>query len=93
MSNVALYGTMSRFGGWSVQFADNGNSTNIVLSGYDKEFPRDRFPDITVYDLRTDESLAAWCSIPDSVKCGGNTLTTAMRLLVAAKKAGVKILY
>jgi hypothetical protein len=63
-SRKAIYGTIAYFGGWSVSFAPEGNSQNICLSGYDKEFPRDRFPNIPVIDFRTCENMRL---LPDAL--------------------------
>ena len=57
MTRKAIYGTVAYFGGWSVSFEPEGVSENITLSGYDREFPRDRFPHIPVVDFRTCEDF------------------------------------
>jgi hypothetical protein len=49
--SIPVFGTLSAFGGWSLEFKPTGNCTRESCSGYDKEFPFDRF-DVPVVDLR-----------------------------------------
>ena len=66
-----IIGYIAALGGWSVDFVaevrSDGNYSTSTLTGYDRDFPYERFPSIPVVDFRTadGDKLSAAINILD----------------------------